>query len=376
VIAGGIAGGGYLLSLIPDGSASDPDRFGAQIGRTMSGHDHVVTLAVGELDGRPIAVSGGSFGDETLRLWDLTGRRQVGDTVDLDRGFLEDRGSFSVATATVSGRSVAVSGNTADTELWVWDLAAGDRMFRMDGHERAVSAVATASLAGRPVAVSGSLGGTLRIWDLTSGTQIGEPLTGHTAKVEEITIGELDGRTVAVSAADDSTVRVWDLAAGEPAGGPIAAEVGESLTGYTSWISALAVTEVDGRPVAVTAGGNPHLGSEALLWIWDLATGERVREIVTDHTSWIGSVAISRQGARTLAVTASQDTTLRVWDLATGDPVGEPFTGPEEGVRAVVTGTVDGRTVAVSGDSGGTVRLWNITLPDPSAAPPGGTTAG
>ena len=39
---------------------------------------------------------------------------------------------------------------------------------------------------GRPVAVTGSDDRTLRIWDLTTGTPIGDPLTGHTDTVTAI----------------------------------------------------------------------------------------------------------------------------------------------------------------------------------------------
>lgn len=36
---------------------------------------------------------------------------------------------------------------------------------------------------GRPVAVTGSEDARVRIWDLTTGTPVGDPLTGHTRAV-------------------------------------------------------------------------------------------------------------------------------------------------------------------------------------------------
>ena len=61
---------------------------------------------------------------------------------------------------------------------------------------------------------------TVRVWDLASGTPAGDPFTGHTDWVNAVAVGELDGRPVAVSGGDDRTVRVWDLASGTPAGDP------------------------------------------------------------------------------------------------------------------------------------------------------------
>lgn len=43
-------------------------------------------------------------------------------------------------------------------------------------------------------------------------------ITGHTFGVNAVAVAELDGRPVVVSGADDHTVRVWDLATGAPVG--------------------------------------------------------------------------------------------------------------------------------------------------------------
>jgi WD40 repeat protein len=74
-----------------------------------------------------------------------------------------------------------------------------------------VQAVAITELEGHPVAVSGGDDRTLRVWDLATGTPIGQPLTGHTGPVLAVATGELDGRPMAVSAGADGTLRVWGL---------------------------------------------------------------------------------------------------------------------------------------------------------------------
>ena len=83
-----------------------------------------------------------------------------------------------------------------------------------------MNAVAVGQLDGRPVALSGSYDATVRVWDLATGTPIGDPFTGHRGPVNAVAVGQLDGRPVALSGSSDATVRVWDLATGEPIGDP------------------------------------------------------------------------------------------------------------------------------------------------------------
>ena len=80
--------------------------------------------------------------------------------------------------------------------------------------------MAAAELDGRPVVISGSDDRTVRVWDLATGTPVGDPFTGHGGRVNAVAVAELDGRPVVISGSDDRTVRVWDLATGTPVGDP------------------------------------------------------------------------------------------------------------------------------------------------------------
>ncbi|MGW1848867.1 WD40 repeat domain-containing protein, partial [Streptomyces sp. NPDC001966] len=101
------------------------------------------------------------------------------------------------------------------------------------GHTDAVVAVATGVMDGRPIAVTSSLDETVRVWDLTTGQQVGEPLTGHTDDVRAVATGVADGRPIAVTGSDDGTVRVWDLTTHR--------QTGPALT-FPAPIEAVAVT--------------------------------------------------------------------------------------------------------------------------------------
>jgi WD40 repeat protein len=97
-----------------------------------------------------------------------------------------------VAVTEVDGTPVAVSGG-ADGKVRVWDLRTGAARGKpLTGHSRRVSALAVGELHGTPVAVSGSHDGTVRVWDLRTMEARGEPLTdlsGHTGAIMAVAMG-------------------------------------------------------------------------------------------------------------------------------------------------------------------------------------------
>ncbi|MFJ7334504.1 AAA family ATPase [Streptomyces sp. NPDC101116] len=125
------------------------------------------------------------------------------------------------------------------------------------------------------------------------------------------------------------------------------------LPAHSSWVTGMACTTVDGRPVAVTAGSDS-------VQLWDLVDRRPLCPPLEGHTAGVTSVACTVLGERPVAVTAGRDRTLRVWDLRTGQPVGEPLTGHDHDVPAVACTTYEGRPAAVS-CSGRTLRVWDLT---------------
>ena len=74
------------------------------------------------------------------------------------------------------------------------------------GHTSTVNSIAY-SPDGRHI-VSGSYDATIRIWDVLTQRQIGNPLTGHTNYVSSVVYSP-DGRHI-VSGSSDNTIRIWD----------------------------------------------------------------------------------------------------------------------------------------------------------------------
>ncbi|MEC7053618.1 WD40 repeat domain-containing protein [Streptomyces violaceochromogenes] len=128
----------------------------------------------------------------------------------------------------------------------------------------------------------------------------------------------------------------------------------DTLTGHSNWVTGVACTTVDGRPVAVS------VGSDESVQLWDLVDRRPMCPPLEGHTARVTSVACTTVAGRPVAVTGSWDHTLRVWDLHTGRPVGDPLVGHSDAVLAVACTIHQGRPAAVS-CSGRSLRVWDLT---------------
>ncbi len=126
-----------------------------------------------------------------------------------------------------------------------------------------------------------------------------------------------------------------------PPDGPLV----RTMVGHTEEVNALTVTP-DGR-LALTAS------EDRTVKVWEIATG---RELPTfqGHTMVVRAVAVTPDGR--LALFASWRA-VKVWEIATGREL-RTFQGHTDGVTAVAV-TPDGR-LALSASRDGTVKVWDI----------------
>ncbi|MEV5204483.1 hypothetical protein [Streptomyces sp. NPDC053720] len=242
---------------------------GQPAGEPLTGHTSAVyAVATAVVEGRPVAVTGGY--DETVRVWDLTTGQPAGEPLTGHTDAV-----YAVATAVVEGRPVAVTGSLDET-VRVWDLTTCQLVGEpLTGHTSAVTSVATAVVEGRPVAVTGGHDRTVRVWDLTSREQIGKSLTGHTSVVYTVATAVVDGRVLALTGSGDDffgfgddfhgEMRVWDLVTHE--------QVGEPFAGHAGTVFAVTTVTVDGRVLALTGSGSDFHGE---MRVWDVIAHEQV----------------------------------------------------------------------------------------------------
>ncbi|MEU9885034.1 protein kinase [Sphaerisporangium sp. NPDC051011] len=321
--------------------------FGTPLYKEITEHSNDIrSIAVGTLNGAPVAISGGD--DKTVRVFGLADGGQIGAPYTQHTGWVR-----AVAFTDLDGAPVAVTGSDDDT-VRVWDLttrkAVGSPFL---GHTGDVKAVAVGRLDNRPIAISGGADLTVRVWDVATGKEVRPAMRGHTGTIWSIAYGEVDSKPVAVTVGDDRTVRVWDLSRG--------AEIGKPLTGHGDSVRAVAFGRLDGTAVAVTGS------MDKTVRVWDLDKMEPRGDPLTGHEGPVWAVAFDEVDGVPIAVTGGDDNTVRVWDLRAGKPLGKPLTGHRDRVWTVVTARVDGLPVAVSGSRDETVRVWSLAPPLPGS---------
>ncbi|MBG0813437.1 serine/threonine-protein kinase [Planomonospora sp. ID82291] len=251
----------------------------------------------------------------------------------------------TVAVAQLNGSPIIVSGS-ADNTIRIWNLSTGKQIGEpLIGHSRSISTVAVTQLNGFPAIISSSTDNTIRIWDLSTGEQLDELITKHTYGIHSMAVSRLNGRPVAVSVGSEDAMYVWDLTTGKQIGEPY------TINSYAS-STRVVVGQVNGRPVAVSGGGDA-------VQVWDLTTGRQMGQTF-ENIRRAKSLAVMQIDDRPIII-SGDDKTVRLWDLASGRPIGQPFTGHTFDIIAVARAQLDGRPVILSASWDRTVRVWDPT---------------
>ncbi|KAI9285194.1 WD40-repeat-containing domain protein [Umbelopsis sp. AD052] len=207
---------------------------------------------------RPLIVTGSR--DSTLRVWRLPD--PVHDEPYLTHSPNNPWFMHTLAGHTQSVRAIAARGNllvsgSYDYTMRLWNIETGRLIHLMEGHTQRVYSVVL-DIDNRRC-MSGSMDSTVRIWSLDDGSCL-NVLEGHSILVGllHLTPNHL------VSAAADSTLRIWSTETG------ICEHV---LSGHQAAITCF---QHDENKVVS--------GSEGGLKLWDINTGQLVRDLITNVT--------------------------------------------------------------------------------------------
>jgi len=273
-------------------------------------------------DGRQITTCG--YDDKTIKVWDLAS----GEELRILRGH---NGFIYALAVSPDGKHIASGGD--EKIIKVWDAQTGVEIATLRGHRGTVWTLAF-SPDGKQIA-SGSDDG-IKLWDVQTGAEA-VTLRGPRDGILSVSFSP-DGKRI-ISGEWNHTIRTWDATTGE-----------EMLTlrGHETQVYNVAFSPDGKRIVSSSLDKN--------IKVWDAETGEELKTL-RGHDWYVASVAFSPDGE--LIASGGDDNTIRIWDAETGKEL-KVFRGHDWAVECVAF-TPDGkRLISASWDD--TVKLWDVMI--------------
>lgn len=323
------------------------------ISQPAAGHtDSVSCMGFAEIDGRPLALTGGTGG--TARLWDLRSRSEIGQILD---GHSEEI-RFG-ALGKVNGRLLAVTAGT-DGTIRLWDPMGGISLRHLRGHTNAVNQVHLASLSGETALLSASEDGTIRLWDLGTGAHV--TLSGHIGGVSRIAVLQTDSGLEVAAVTTHDHVYLWRIGCDRAVYREAHLDLAEAVAPTADGLN---VAFLGSQPIALYS--REDNGIHAI----DIRSALRVGTPILGHTERVTRAVVGQVDHRTVVASIGYDDTVRIVDLDSGTSLGSPISMPTRYASREVQfafGHVDGAPVGFT-CLGEEVRMWDLRSMRPISEP-------
>ncbi|KIK44990.1 hypothetical protein CY34DRAFT_78751 [Suillus luteus UH-Slu-Lm8-n1] len=232
-----------------------------------------------------------------------------------------------------------------DGSLRLWDLESGTQIgedWKDEGEKKSAVYSIALSPNGKTV-VSGSDDGKVKLWDVETGKVI-QRWTGHTQGVTSVCWSAGGDRVV--SGSYDGTARVWN-----------ATETGETILEIKTGHMHVWAVKYSPDDTQIATGGY----NEDAAKIWDAKTGKRIKTL--KHDSIICSLAWTSDGKK--LITGSLRL-IRIFDTATWRQI-STLKGHQDFV-STITLSHNNRLLASTSDDY-TARIWNLDTNLPVGPP-------
>jgi WD40 repeat protein len=365
--------GGGALAFSPDGKLLAA---GSQVWDLAAGKELSVTpeshrVAIERIVAGPKDMVVTAADDDTIRVWDTTTGKQ---RLRLAHG---SRGGTVRALALAPDGARLVSSSMRDDAVYLWDLAAGRRIYRLPGHGKMGSIAAAAAFTpdGKSFLTWGGADMCLRRWDVRTGKALAEHAirpTGVPVPGEDdepmardrllmgvnLGGGELtsDGKRLVLQA--NRNFFVFDAATGKelrsfPAEGSMGWGMAVSPDGKLVLASAYGQSVRTKLPDGSVQYSVPK---HHPVTTWELATGIRHKQVVLPEEG-PGPVAFAADGKLFAVASSRPGPIIRLMETATGREVHkvEGFPGT---VRSLAF-LPDGKRL-VSGMEDGSALVWDL----------------
>lgn len=195
------------------------------------------------------------------------------------------------------------------------------------------------------IGVRAHVGGHVELWDRATGGYVATLGGGHRRGVASLRLSP-DGLALA---SGGGGVRVWDLRPPPPRP-RVTLKPRAVLKGHSDAVRSVAFSP-DGKALASAAGSH-----DPEVWLWDPATGRRVREL-RGLPGGAASVAFARGGRTVVAGGGAQEQRgfVAAWDAATGK-LEQAVAAHQKPVQTVAVSPAGDRLLTVSYDN--TAKLW------------------
>ena len=296
----------------------------------------------------PLYVAFSPTNDDQVVVLNRGGRVDLLDISDWPEQYrtLEIDASAQCLGFSPDGKSLVSGG--IDGAVRIWDVETGmQKGDPFKGHDGLVSSVSF-DISGQRI-VSGGMDKTVRIWDVNSGMQLRAPLEGHQELVVSVAFSA--DRSQIISGGIDRAVRIWDAESGE-----LLRVVLESRE--DAWSVSSVAFSPDGKQIV--SGDN-----DGNVRLRDAESSKLVHNPFGGHRGPVSSVAYSPDGKR--FVSGGIDGRVGLWDAETGISIGIPLAGHSGRVTSVAFSS-DGKRILSSG-SDGELRLWREAYVTPIPLP-------